>query len=305
MAGLVLQLMGMRTCVKKTGGIDCRRLQKQLDKNAAKWLKSQQTAYAAFPTASLAYPLSASRSTPMHLLYLDDSGSAANPKEKYLVLGGVCVYERQVSYFTQELDKIAERLVQGQPDTCEFHASEIFSGRTEPWKNLTKDERREVIKEVLGVLSDSYDSARAFATVVHKDSFETRNPMEVAFEDICSRFDRFLQRVDSKGLIILDESTHATRLLEMSHQFRKLGTQWNVIRNIVDGPLFVTSRAFRCVQVADHVAYAVFRRFEAKDATYFDVFARRFDTDRKVIHGMSHLEKLTEDCMCIGCMSRR
>jgi hypothetical protein len=216
----------------------------------------------------------------MYLLYLDDSGSADNPKEQYLVLGGISVYERQIHYFTQELDKIAERLVPGKAATVEFHASEVFSGRVEPWKSLTREQRRDLIREVLGVLANAYDTARAFATVVHKASFAPKHPMEVAFEDVCSRFDRFLRRVDGKGLIILDESTHATRLLEMAHHFRKLGTQWDVIRNIVDGPLFVTSRAFRCMQVADHVAYSVFRRYEAKDATYFDVFAKRFDADR-------------------------
>ena len=107
------------------------------------------------------------------------------------------------------------------------------------------------------------------------------------------------------GLIILDESTHATRLLELAHQFRKLGTQWDVIRNIVDGPMFVTSRAFRCVEVADHIAYSVFRRYQAKDTAYLDVFAKRFDTDRKIIYGLSHLEKAVDDCMCIACLSRR
>lgn len=53
----------------------------------------------------------------MYLLYLDDSGSANNPKEQYLVLGGVYVYERQVGYFTQELDKIADRLSSGKSET--------------------------------------------------------------------------------------------------------------------------------------------------------------------------------------------
>jgi hypothetical protein len=241
----------------------------------------------------------------MHLLYLDDSGSADNPSEQYLVLGGICLYERQVQFITQELDKIASRLIPGHPETVEFHASEIFSGRVEPWKSLKKEQRRDVIKEVLAVLWNSYDSARAFATVVHKASFVGTHPMEKAFEDVCSRFDRFLKRIDGKGLIILDESTHSTRLVELAHQFRKLGTQWDVIRNIVDGPLFVTSRAFRCVQLADHIAYAVFRRYESKDANYFDVFASRFDTFQKVIHGLSHLEKNINDCMCISCLSRR
>lgn len=34
----------------------------------------------------------------MHLLYLDDAGSASNPGEAYLVLGGVSIFEAQVDY---------------------------------------------------------------------------------------------------------------------------------------------------------------------------------------------------------------
>ena len=130
----------------------------------------------------------------MHLLYLDDSGSAENKNEQYLVLGGVCLYESQIHYVTTELDRIAERLSPGDADGVEFHASAVFAGREEPWKSLKKEERQSVIKEVLGVLTNSYDTARAFATVVHKPSCQDRHPMEVAFEDICSRFDRFLSR---------------------------------------------------------------------------------------------------------------
>src|SRR5687768_2487001 len=120
----------------------------------------------------------------MHLLYLDDSGSVDNANEKYLVLGGVCLSEAQVHYFTTELDRIAARLRPADPDGVEFHTSVIFSGRDEPWKTLTKVQRQDVIKEVLGVLTRAYETARAFATVVHKASCASRHPMEVAFEDI-------------------------------------------------------------------------------------------------------------------------
>ena len=100
------------------------------------------------------------------------------------------------------------------------------------------------------------------------------------------------------------ESTHATRLEHLARQFRKLGTTWDVIRRIVDGPLFVSSRSFRCVQLADHVAYAVFRRYEAKDTNYFDVFAHRFDRRGGVIHGLRHVEADVANCLCPSCLSR-
>ena len=49
--------------------------------------------------------------------------------------------------------------------------------------------------------------------VVHKPSFPNRDPMEIAFEDRCSRFDRYLKRLRANGdkqwgLVILEKSAH-------------------------------------------------------------------------------------------------
>ena len=38
-----------------------------------------------------------------------------------------------------------------------------------------------------------------------------------------------------------------------------------MIRHLADTPFFVDSRASRVNQLADHVAYAVFRRYHARD----------------------------------------
>ena len=132
---------------------------------------------------------------------------------------------------------------------------------------------------VLNVLAEAYDSARAFACVVHKPSFPNRDPMEVAFEDLCSRFDRYLGRLrasgdDQRGLVILDNSAYETTLQQMSVEFRTLGTRWGVIRRLADTPLFVDSRASRVIQLAEHVAYAVFRRYHAGIPTTLTVSPR-------------------------------
>ena len=116
----------------------------------------------------------------MHLLYLDDSGSASNAKEQYLVLGGVSVFEAQSHWITVELDKLAENISEN-PHEVEFHASTTFSGRSAPWKGIGKDEARGIIKSVLQVLATSYDTARAFACVVHKASFPNQDSHEDRF----------------------------------------------------------------------------------------------------------------------------
>lgn len=246
----------------------------------------------------------------MHLLYLDDAGSAANRNEEYLVLGGVSVFEAQSSFLTQELDKLAESIRPEAPQEVEFHASEIFSRRAAPWDKMSKTEAQGVIKAVLKVLAQSYDSARAFACAVHKASFPDADPIELAFEDLCSRFDQYLARLRGagdrqRGLIILDESAHETTLQRLARQFRTLGTQWGEIRYLAEIPLFVDSGVSRVLQVADHVAYAVFRRFNAKDTQYFDIIASKFDAAGGVVHGLAHKQKVEPSCMCPACLSRR
>lgn len=246
----------------------------------------------------------------MYLLYLDDAGSPANAAEDYFVLGGICVFEAQVDWFGREIDKLAAPYNAGSPEDVEFHASTLFSRREAPWKGLSIDEARGALKSVLNVVSQSYDTTRLFACAIEKRSYPGRDIVEMAFEDLCRRFDLFLSRRKAagdqqRGMIILDKTTRETSLQKLSREFRKVGTQWGVLRNIADTPFFVDSRASRLVQVADHVAYSVFRRYNAGDAQYFDLIAHRFDTEDNVVHGLVHKHSERHACQCPGCLSRR
>jgi len=247
----------------------------------------------------------------MHLLYLDDSGSAGNRNENHLVLGGLSVSEAQAHHIAIEMDKLAESIDPQNPASVEFHASETFSRRRPPWKGMTQDDARGIIKAVLQVLANPYDSACAFACAVHKDSFPNTDPLELAFEDLCSRFDRRLAHLAEtgdrqRGLVIMDESAHETSLQRMVRDFRSSTTRWgSSIRHLADVPFFVDSRASRIVQLADHVAYTVFRRYEHGDAQYFDIIASRFDSDGGIVHGLSHKQIRDPKCMCVACLSRR
>jgi len=132
----------------------------------------------------------------------------------------------------------------------------------------------------------------------------------MAIEDLCKRFDLFLGRLRSegdtqRGMIVLDRTTRETSLQKLSRESRKVGTQWGLLKNIADTPFFVDSRASRLVQIADHVAYAVFRRYNSGDAQYFDIVAHRFDTVDNVIHGLVHKHAERHVCVCPACLSRR
>ena len=247
----------------------------------------------------------------MYLLYLDDSGSVKNTSESYFVLGGVCLHEDKVFYINQYLDRLASRFDQETPSNIEFHASEIFSGRSSPWDKHSREGRIKVIKDVLHVVNHEARNSCVFSCAVHKSCFQGRDPVEIAFEDICSRFNMFLDRLYHKkneahrGLIILDESSYETTLQRMAKNFRTDGTRWGVTNNLQEVPLFVDSKASRAIQLADHIAYAVFRRYNASDINYFNVIQGQFDSDGGRLHGLAHKQFYDESCTCPSCLTRK
>ena len=76
-------------------------------------------------------------------------------------------------------------------------------------------------------------------------------------------------------------------------------------RNLAEVPLFVDSKASRCIQLADLVAWATWRKYEIKDGRFFDQLVPKFDSDGGVIHGLVHYGRRDEPCFCPACHSRR
>jgi hypothetical protein len=248
----------------------------------------------------------------MYILYLDDSGSAPNLLEDYFVLGGVCVPERSMNWLTTELDKLAIEIDPIEPNKVEFHASEIFSGRNLPWNEYkNRSERSDILKKVLNTLKSANSDTVAFACAIEKKSYPKNDPMQMAFEDLCSRFDMYLERIfretkqSHKGLIVFDNSAYEGSLQKLSLEFRKEGTRWRNIKNIREVPFFVDSKASRLIQLADHIAYAVFRRYNANDLNYFNCIEDRFDKYSNTIHGLCHKQTSNPNCTCPSCLTRK
>jgi len=60
-----------------------------------------------------------------------------------------------------------------------------------------------IIKRVLRAFNSAYNT-HIFACAIHKKCFPTKDPVEMAFEDLCSRFEMFLDsyimNVEKKNL---------------------------------------------------------------------------------------------------------
>ncbi|MGH6855575.1 MAG: DUF3800 domain-containing protein, partial [Aestuariivirga sp.] len=170
------------------------------------------------------------------------------------------------------------------------------------------------IHKALGVLASASNSVRAFGIVVDKQALAPNDPTEYAFEEICNRFNLYLTRCfnsrggrdedKQKGLVVMDESQYERPLQAMARAFRLIGTRWGHLRNLAEVPLFVDSRASRLVQLADLIAYALWRQYEYQDGRFFNPIISRFDADGGVIHGLVHYKATTSTCYCPACMSR-
>ncbi|RRA50529.1 DUF3800 domain-containing protein [Acidipila sp. EB88] len=228
----------------------------------------------------------------MHLLYVDESGAIGNPTEKFFILAGVSVFERNTHWIERDLNEIAARFNKEEPYTVELHGSPMRSGKGF-WKHQPRDVREQAIIDALSVgIRDRQHRPRLIGAVLQKENHTGKEMSEVAFEQLSSRFDMYLTRLHLKqqdthrGLMIFDECSTEKRIQTLAREFKHSGHTYGKIRNFAEVPVFLDSRASRLIQLADLVAYAMYRHFEHGDSKYYDVIYPCFDHDGGVAHGL-------------------
>lgn len=244
----------------------------------------------------------------MYLLYLDDAGAVKKPDEKYFILAGIAVFERQTHWLQNELDEFTQTLGYSDPRQIELHGNVIRAGRGW-WRRIPPKQRRDIIRTALRLPHNLRGDWRLFGVAVDKRAISPRDPVEYAFEQLCNRFDLFLRRLyyqrnPQRGLIILDNAgsvQQEMRLQSLATEFKTIGHTWGVTRNLADVPLFVDSRATRLIQYADLVAYAMWRKFEKGDDEFFNAIADDFDSEGGVVHGLHHYYSQNDFCDCPVC----
>ena len=228
-------------------------------------------------------------------MYADESGSIADPGQRHFVLAGVSVFEREPHWIEQELDKIAARFDPNQPHSIELHGSPMRTG-DRGWDQYARAERERAMLDALraGVSDRHARFVRLFGVVLEKSNLSGQDIAKVAFEQLSSRFDQFLRRLHTqkgdtqRGLIVFDKSSTEQRIQTLAREFKHAGHSFGVTRNYAEVPVFVDSKASRLIQLADLIAYALFRHFERGDSKYYDVIAHRFDAEGGVVHGLYH-----------------
>lgn len=247
----------------------------------------------------------------MHILYLDEAGT--HREASYFVLAGLAVFEREIYWYAQDLDALQKRYFPNIDNPIEVHASILHTptseGIPEPFDRLSKEQRRQL-------LSDVYQIIRArrgviFGVAIEKSWCANEEPYERAFEDLTSRFDLYLRRLNAlsageeqRGIIAVAESSYRRNLEILGERFRGGSTRWGQIRTLADVPFFLPAKNTRLLQLADFCANAIYSRYNSGLTRDFDIIAPRFDREQGRIHGLAHLTRDYE-CQCMACLSRQ
>jgi hypothetical protein len=228
----------------------------------------------------------------VHLLYLDDSGSIVDPAQKHLVLAGFSVFERATHWIELELDTIAKRFAPSDPMTVELHGSPMRSGKG-TWRSFRLEQRLGAMRDALNIITPRYPrNVRVFGAVVRKADLVDADPIEHAFEQISVRFDLFLRRLHNqggdsqRGLIVFDKSSTERRIQRLARDFKYVGKHWGTTKNYAEVPVFLDSRASRLIQLADLIAFALFRRYESGDEELFGLIRNCFDAEGGLVRGL-------------------
>lgn len=229
----------------------------------------------------------------MYLLYLDESGHSHDPNTNFFVLAGFSIFERQTHWLESQIDPIAQRFSAMNPREIEFHGSPMRSGKGE-WKGVPPQDRVQAVVDILSLIADKQLKLRVHACVIEKKLFKPEDILATTFEDVADCFDGYLKSLYHKndpqrGLAILDKTNYEEKIQSLSHVFKHVGHANGKLRNFAEVPLFLDSKASRLIQMADLIAYWIFRHYESGDSRGFELirpYFTRYGPSAAQSHGL-------------------
>lgn len=194
----------------------------------------------------------------MFILYLDESGYHASAE--YFVLAGIAVFERETYWYAQDMDALQQRYLPSATGPVEFHVSSLRAKRQEdvpePFNQLDLGQRRELIASVYQIIRGR--QGVLFGVAFEKAWGPTEDFYARAFEDIVSRFDLFVRRINAtsgepeqRGIIAVAKSSYRTNLELLGERFRGGSTRWGEVRTLAEVPFFLPAKNTRLLQLAD------------------------------------------------------
>ena len=241
----------------------------------------------------------------MYFFYFDESGSRDPsvgtpdlPKDHLYVLLAVGMYERQWRPFDLEISRVKLELAgylardgKGKYDLadCEIksnwirrpgtrakHSPFLDSLDTRDMNRLIATYYRQLTERNTVLLATIIDKRKLYPNVTH-DALHRK-----AYEFLLERIEHYMREYHNRhqALIVMDDtSKQLNRSITLQHaQFQRSGNPNMHFPHIVEYPFFTRSELSNGVQLADLLAYNVYRAFrdECLDYEYFKLMLPNF-----------------------------
>ena len=150
-------------------------------------------------------------------------------------------------------------------------------GGKDDWLGVAPADRVQALVDVLALLKNTQLHLKVFASVIEKSRVPRDQILERSFAAVAHQFDQYLadmylRRNDAqRGLVVCDKASYEQKLQALSSLFKHEGHELGRLRNFAEVPLFLDSRASRLIQLADLVAYWIFRCYQSKDNRGFQL----------------------------------
>lgn len=235
-------------------------------------------------------------SSEMHLLFVDESGTAPGPskqRDAYFVVAGVAIPEGSWHKLRDSFDGMKIRRKLRGELKWRFFAPNNNDAKN-PMRTLAQPDRDEIREELLAMLC----SDRAIRSIVCVSDIKAAYNMpsvnnkddlyESTYKPLSERFQYYLQGLDSKagemeyGIIICDHRGGADdKRLKAHHQMLIHSTSQYTSKydNFIESLLLQSSNLSIGIQFADLVAGATWRYFEKGDDRWFKAVIPSLRTD--------------------------
>jgi hypothetical protein len=231
----------------------------------------------------------------VYFFYFDESGSRdpsvgtpEKPKDHLYVLLAAGMFERQwrpfdraISHLKLELADYLRRDRKGTFDlaACEVKSNWIRNAKERAAKSpfldsLHNEDRERLVAAYFNQLKER--NLVIMAAVIDKRHLHDHTTHETlhkkAYEFLLERIEHYIAEVHPKhqALIVMDDTSKAlNQAVAMKHAFfQRAGNQNLRFRHIVEYPFFTRSELSNGVQLADLLAYNVYRAFRDENLAY-------------------------------------
>lgn len=216
------------------------------------------------------------------ILYLDASGDSGRYKgsnSKHFVLGGI-VTEPECALKCGKLESELVRRFFPDPNVRpkKIHYNSLIAKKY-PWNLINRKEFADAVFEI--ILDGDFT---IFSVVIDKEAHwrmyvKPAEPYSFALEMMVERYQHYLERNDSIGMIVSDrENKNLMKvLLELFERFKEEGTAFKKMDNILDTIFFAPSYTCPILQLSDFCAYSVYAHFERNHSDRFTQIGPKFD----------------------------